>query len=54
MCVIRALFLAALLAFLAAAQTSETTDQGSMIDPNGGAVTGLGPRIDDNGAPCST
>lgn len=51
MCVIRALFLAALLAFLAAAEGSDTTDKGSTLDPNGGAVTALGPRIDDNGAP---
>ena len=36
MCVIRAIFLAALLAFLVAAETPKTTDQGSAIDPNGG------------------
>ena len=45
MCVIRAIFLAALLAFLTAAQTSE---QGSAIDPNGG-TSEVGARIDDNG-----
>jgi hypothetical protein len=50
MCVIRAIFLAALLAFLSAAQTNQaTTDQGSMIDPNGGAQSEAGARIDDNG-----
>ena len=45
MCVIRAIFLAALLAFLTAAQA---TDQGSTIDPNGG-TSEVGARIDDNG-----
>ena len=49
MCVIRAIFLAALLAFLSAAQLNDTTDQGSMIDPNGGAQNEAGARIDDNG-----
>ena len=52
MCVIRAIFLAALLAFLAAVQAPDTTDQGSMLDPNGGdAQIEVGARIDDNGAP---
>ena len=49
MCLIRAIFLAALVAFLTAAQTNDTTDQGSMLDPNGGAKTEAGARIDDNG-----
>ncbi|HEX6101198.1 MAG TPA: hypothetical protein VF432_33085 [Thermoanaerobaculia bacterium] len=50
MCVIRVLFLAALLAFLSAARVSEKTDQGSAIDPNGGvAKAEAGARIDDNG-----
>jgi hypothetical protein len=49
MCVIRALFLAALLAFLTAAQITKSADQGSAIDPNGGASE-AGARIDDNGA----
>jgi hypothetical protein len=49
MCVIRALFLAALLAFLTAAQTTKSADQGSGIDPNG-VTSEASVRIDDNGA----
>ncbi len=50
MCVIRAILLAALLAFLAAAQTTPEPDDGWLVDPNG-AKSELGARIDDNGAP---
>lgn len=44
MCVIRAIFLGALLAFLAAAQTTPETG-------SNGAKSEVGARIDDNGAP---
>ncbi len=46
MCVIRAMLLAALVAFLWAAQIG---DQGPGIDPDGSAKTAAGVRIDDNG-----
>ncbi len=46
MCVIRAILLAALLAFLWAAQIG---DQGPGIDPDGSPKSEAGVRIDDNG-----
>lgn len=61
MCVLRALFLAALMAILSAAQGGperervsareevSTPDAGSCIDPNGCAQANAGVRIDDNG-----